>query len=339
MDFGLASFGTALGTKTTLANAAKSYTDDIERVLTYGYRHVLRSPNKIGLTDLAVEAARKALVAAEIKASGLDLVVLAVTDIAEYLYWDAAASVAYRLGASEAEAVLINQGCVGGTASLDIVAGKFATHPEYKCALVIAASRCCEAYWNRMVTQPMVFSDAAVAVVARRGHPQLRWRVTETQTEGRYADFYRLDVGGTAAPFSTQTVPQPTPHARDAWSVLEFFGYNDVLFGEFVDELDARTKETVKRACTRIGIEIQALSKVIFVSDNADNMKSMAECLGIPLPQTNIELALDYGHLGAADQFFALAEYAARGELQPGEIVALACRGRGMHWACSLLEA
>lgn len=339
MDFGLASFGTALGTRAPLVSVAGRYTDDIERVLGYGYRHVLRSPDNVGLTDLAVEAAGKALAAADLEAGDLDLVVLAVTDIAEYLYWDAAASVAHRLGASDAEAVLINQGCVGGAVSLDTVAGRFATHPHYDCALVIAASRCCETYWNRMVTQPMVFSDGAVAAVARRGHPRLRWRVTETQTEGRYANFYRLDVGGTAAPFSTRGVPDGMLRVHDAWSVLEFFDYNDTLFEKFIEELDARTSETVERACTRIGIKAQELNRVIFVGDNADNMKSMAECLGIPLSRTNIELALDHGHLGAADQFFGLAQYAERGELRDGEIVALVSRGRGMHWTCALLEA
>jgi 3-oxoacyl-[acyl-carrier-protein] synthase III len=339
MDFGLASFGTALGIQEPLARVAGSYTNDIERVLSYGYRNVLRCPNNVGLTDLAVKAASKALAAAGIVARDLDLIVLAVTDITEYLYWDGAASVAHRLSASEAEAILINRGCVGGTTSLDTVAGKFATHSKYKNALIIAASRCCETYWNRLVTQPMVFSDAAVAVVAQRGHPRLRWRATETQTQGRYADFYRLDGGGTAAPFRAHETSEDTLRVHDAWSVLEFFGYDHLLFEEFVKELDARTAATVENACAQINIKIRDLSKVILVGDNIDNIKSMAECIGIPLSRTNIEIVLDYGHMGAADQFFGLAQYTTRGDLQSGEIVALVSRGRGMHWACTLLEA
>jgi 3-oxoacyl-[acyl-carrier-protein] synthase III len=338
MDFGLASFGTALGAQTLITDIVGDYTDYPEQVLAYGYRHVLRAPVDIGLTDLALEAADKALAGAGIEADELDLVVLAVTDITEYLYWDAAASLAHRLGASGAETVLMTQGCVGGTASLDTVAGKFATHPHYDCALVIAANRCCEAYWNRMTTQPIVFSDGAVATVALRGHPRLRWRVTETQTVGRYADFYRLDSGGTAAPFGTQSAHEGKLSARDSWGVLEFFDYNDARFEKFVTELDVRTKEIVERACARIGIQVRELSKALLVCDNADNMKSMAECIGIPLSQTNIEVAMDYGHLGAADQFLSLSKYVTRGDLQHGEIVALVSRGRGMHWGCSLLE-
>lgn len=338
MDFGLASFGTALGTQTPISDVVDNYTDYPEQVLAYGYRHVLRAPDNIGLTDLALEAADKALAGAGIEADRLDLIVLAVTDITEYLYWDAAASLAHRLGASAAETVLMTQGCVGGTASLDTVAGKFATHPDYDCALVIAANRCCDAYWNRMTTQPIVFSDGAVATVALRGHPRLRWRVTETQTVGRYADFYRLDSGGTTAPFGTQNVREGALSARDSWGVLEFFDYNDILFEKFVTELDARTKAIVERACLRIGIQVHELSRALLVSDNTDNMTSMAECIGVPLSRTNIEVAMDYGHLGAADQFLSLSKYVTRGELRHGEIVALVSRGRGMHWGCSLLE-
>jgi 3-oxoacyl-[acyl-carrier-protein] synthase-3 len=339
MDFGLASFGIALGTRVPLPTVVGEYTDDVERVLAYGYRHVLRAPDDVGLTDLAVEAAGRAVAAAEIEPASLDLIVLAVTDIAEYLYWDAAASVAHQLGASRAESVLISQGCVGGTVSLDTVAGKFATHSQYSSALVVAASRCCEAYWNRVVTQPIVFSDGAVAAVARRGHRRLRWRVTETQTEGRYADFYRLDIGGAADPFSAHGIPGSALRVHDAWSVLEFFNYDHALFENFVQELDAKTIETVQRACMRIGIEMSDISKMIFVGDNADNMKSVARSLGIPLSRTNFDLVLDHGHLGAADQFFGLAHSDARGELQCGEIVAMVSRGRGMHWACTLLES
>ena len=288
--------------------------------------------------SLALEAADKALAQAGLDASDLDLIVLAVTDITEYLYWDAAASLAYRLGATAAETVLMTQGCAGGPASLDIIAGKFATHPHYDRALVIAANRCCEAYWNRMTTQPIAFSDGAVAAVARRGHPRLRWRVTETRTQGRYADFYRLDVGGAADPFG-QRPGQDAPRARDAWSVLDFFDYSDTLFEEFITELNSKTRDVLERACQRIGIQVSELSRVVLVGDNADNIKSMAECIGVPLPLTNFELAMEYGHLGAADQLFSLANSVTHGDLRNGEILALVSRGRGMHWSCSLLEA
>ncbi|HEX6871793.1 MAG TPA: 3-oxoacyl-ACP synthase, partial [Micromonosporaceae bacterium] len=124
MSFGLVSFGEALGDPAPVADVVSRYTDDVNRVLGYGYRNVRRCAPEVGLTDLAVRAGEQALAAAGVPATDVDLVVLAVTDLVEYLYWDAAAELAHRLGASAAEAVLLTQACTTGVVSFDVVAGK-----------------------------------------------------------------------------------------------------------------------------------------------------------------------------------------------------------------------
>jgi 3-oxoacyl-[acyl-carrier-protein] synthase III len=339
VNFGLVSFGTALGSALPLADVAGEYTDKIEIVLARGYRKVLRCPPEVGVTDLAVDAARQALDTAKVNASDVDLLLLVLTDMTEYLYWDAAASVADRIGADNAEALLLIQACTGGVLSMDVVAGKLATHPDYSVALVIAANRCCEAYWNRLETQPLVFSDGAVAVVARRDHPRLRWLTTEAITEGKYADFYRLDVGGAAAPFGSPGSSRSGVHARGFWEVMEYFGHDAKMLLRFSEHMDEQMELVLERACARVGTEVGALDKVILLNDNVTAMTSLAARFGIPQSRTNLDLALEYGHLGAADQLFCLGQYHARGELEPGTQLALVSRGRGMHWACSLLEA
>lgn len=338
MNFGLVAFGAALGTPAPVTSVVGEYTRHTAKILAYGYRNVLRCPAGVGVSDLAFQAAKRALVAADVPAGQLDLVVLALTDMAEYLYWDAAASVAHRLGATGAEAVLLTQACTTGVLSFDAVAGKLATHPDYRTALIIAASRCCEAYWNRMDTQPVVFSDGAAAAVLKRDHPSLRWLATEVRTEGRFADFYRLDAGGAAAPFGADGGGCESPQVRGAWEVMDFFGNDPRRFEDFTRHLDDATKLTLERACARTGTSVADLAKVILLGDNLAAMESLAEKLEIPLARTNLDIALEHGHLGAADQLFCLSQYHSRGELDQGSRVALISRGRGMHWACTLLE-
>src|SRR5207302_8249242 len=55
-----------------------------------------------------------------------------------------------RLGAHRAQAVLVNQACGAGLLALDAAAGKFALYEDCRTALVVAANRVCDAYWNRM---------------------------------------------------------------------------------------------------------------------------------------------------------------------------------------------
>jgi 3-oxoacyl-[acyl-carrier-protein] synthase III len=290
-----------------------------------------------GTSIASFTVATQALTESGTRPSDLDLIVLGLTDLPEYLYWDAAASLQHRLGADNAEALLITQACTAGIAALDVVAGKFATRPHYQNALVVAANRCCDTYWNRMDTQPMVFSDGAAAAVAQRAHPRLRWRCCEAVTNGRYADFNRMDVGGAARPFTASTAGEQ-PRARDTWDIMEFFDYDDEKFEGFVHELNSKAALVVQRACERIGVGVKDIRHAVLLHDNARSVRSLAEELGLPVPLTNLDVGLDTGHLGAADHLFSLGHAVRGGGLAPGDLVALVGMGRGMHWACALLE-
>ncbi len=329
------SFGSALGEPLAVADAAPQYTEDTERIQAYGYRAIHRAPPDVGLTDLAADAARAALAEAGTEAADLDLIVLAITDIPEYLYWDAAASLQARLGAHRAEAVLLTQGCAGGVTCFDLLAGRFATHPDYRRALIVGANRTCDAYWNRMHTNALLFSDGAGAAVARRGHRELRWRASETISDGRYADLFRMDQGGAADPFRGGPAPAP---ARDAWGLMEFFDYDTERFQELVALMSERVHEVIARACTRIGASPHDLSRVVLLNDNRATLTKLADRLGVPVERTNLDISLERGHFGAADHLLDLHHHRAAGHFTPGDLIALAGMGRGMHWACTLLE-
>ena len=334
MEFGLTSFGSALGDSAAVADLAPEYTEDVERVLDYGYRTIHRCPDGVGLTDLAADAARIALEKSGTEAGELDLLILAITDIPEYLYWDPAASLQARLGAHRAEAVLVGQGCVGGLTCFDLLAGRFATHPEYRRALVLGANRTCEAYWNRMDTHSLLFSDGAAASVAVRAHPRLRWRASEVITDGRYADLFLLEHGGTANPF--RAGDEPTT-ARDAWDLMEFFDYDPDRFEAFAELMNDRVREVVAQACKRVGAHVSDLARVVLLNDNAATLTAVAGKLGLSLDRTNIEFSLAHGHFGAADHLLTLQHHVASGDLEEGDLIALAGMGRGMHWACTIL--
>jgi 3-oxoacyl-[acyl-carrier-protein] synthase-3 len=335
VEFGMTGFGHAIGEPAAVSAVISEYTADVERVLEYGYRTVHRSPADVGLVDLAVEAGVAALHDAGASAREMDLVVLAVTDIPEYLYWDPAASLQARLGAHGAEAMLVSQGCIGGITSLDSVAGRFATHPEYRRALVVSVNRTCEDYCNRMDTNTLVFSDGAAAAVVERGHPALRWRASEIITDGRYADFYRLEQGGAAQPFRCGDKPD---RVRNAWEIMDFFGLDPDRFEAFVNLTNDRIYEVVSRTCQRIGRSVSDLARVILLNDNVQTLTTQASLLGIPLEKTNIGISQEFGHFGAADYLFNLQHHRDAGELGNGDLIALAGMGRGFHWGCAVIE-
>lgn len=337
VQFGIVSFGQSLPGPSDVAELAPSYTEDLDRVRGWGYRSFHRAPDRVGLTDLAVEAGQQALAEAGVAAEDVDLVVLAIADLAEYLYWDPAASTQARLGAHGAEAVLVNQACGGGVAAFDLVAGKFAVHPNYRTALLIGANRVCEAYWNRMEINTSIYSDGAAAAVLQRDHGTCRWLGTELITDGAYADFMRMDVGGAASPFRATEPEQP--RVRNPQDRLDDFFEGDVrAMYRFVSMIRARSREVVDAACARAGVARQDVRRVIHFNDNGRQLADLAKDLDIAVDQTNVDTALDHGHIGCADQLVTLRRLLAAGELAVGDLVALTSTSSGMHWICTLLR-
>ncbi|MEV0457302.1 3-oxoacyl-[acyl-carrier-protein] synthase III C-terminal domain-containing protein [Catellatospora methionotrophica] len=337
VPFGIVAIGQALPEPSQVAELAPAYTDELDRIRGWGYRTFHRAPDGVGLTDLAADAGRQALAEAGVAAEDVDLVVLAIADLAEYLYWDPAAATQARLGAHRAEAVLVNQACGGGVAAFDLVAGKFALHPGYRTALLIGANRVAEPYWNRMAMNTSIYSDGAAAAVLRRDHGGYRWLTTETISDGTYADFMRMDVGGAANPFQTGQPEQP--HVRNPQDRLDAFFNGDVrAMYRFVSMIRARSREVVDRACATAGLTRADIARVIHFNDNGRQLADLAKDLDLALRHTNVEAALDHGHIGCADQLVTLRRLQAAGELNPGDVVALTSTSSGMHWICTLLQ-
>lgn len=337
MTYGIAALAHTLGVTENVTDAAPRYTRDLERIRDWGYRRFHRAEDGVGLTDLAVSAGAAALAKANLTADQVDLLVLAIPDVAEYLYWDAAAACQAELGAHRAEAVLVNQACSGGVTAFDLVAGRFATHPDHRVALLVTASRVCETYKNRMESDTSVASDGAVAAVAVRDHDACRWLVTETVSDGRYAHFARLPGGGTARPFSPRH-PDPGVLANPFDQMQEYFGRDVRSMLDYARRIQSNTREVIDRACKRASVDFGDIRRVLHLNENAKALNAFARGLGIDPGRTNAELALEHGHLGTADQLFALELLLDDGSLGPGDLVALTSTGTGMHWSCTLLR-
>jgi 3-oxoacyl-[acyl-carrier-protein] synthase III len=337
MTFGVLSIGRATGVRENVQTAAPRYTADTRKISEWGYRWCYVAEDGVNLTDLAESAGRAALDRAGLASHDVDLLVFATAELPEYLYWDPAAACQDRLGARRAEAVLATQACTAGVAAFDIVAGKFATHPEYRVALLIGAHRVCEAYRNRMESDTSVSSDGAAAAVLVRDHASCRWLVTEIISDGRFADLVRLPGGGAVSPFSPQqgdvgVLPSPfdalaAACAGDTRAMIEL---SRVVW--------ANSIEVVDRACRRACVRREDIRYVLHVNESQKSLARLAGRLGLPADATNAGIAADHGHFGCADQVFALGILLDEGRVCPGDLVALTSSGNGMHWACTLLR-
>lgn len=337
VDFGIAGFGYAFGQDHDVAEAAARYVTDPERVVRWGYQTFHRAADGVSATDLAAQAARDALARLSMSASELDLVVLATSEMPDYLYWDTSAALARELKIDQIQTLLLNEGCASGVTGLGIVAGQLAVQPELRTVLFVAVNRVSEFHRNRMNVNNAVHSDGAVAVVLRRGHDRLRWLATEQFTDPDLCDFFRCDFGGAVTPqppagWSTATAPSGLER------VLAHFEKDPERLRVFRDALGDRVTEVIERACKRAGVERSELAHVIYINDSADTIAEVAGPFGLSAEHTNAELAAEHGHMGAADQLACLGKHLERGDIAAGDLVALSGISIGMRWYCTLVQ-
>ncbi|MFC9285737.1 3-oxoacyl-[acyl-carrier-protein] synthase III C-terminal domain-containing protein [Streptomyces sp. NPDC057052] len=337
MTYGITAFGTALGEPCSVEETVEAYTDDRKKVEDWGYRRYYRAPDGTGLTDLAAAAGRRALDRAGMPADRVDLVVLAMADIPEYLYWDPAVATQAKLGTHRAEALLVNQACSSGVLGFDAAAGKFATHPDYGVALLITVNRVCEAYWNRMDSSTAITSDGAAAAVLVRDADRCRWLATEVISDGRYANVAHLPGGGAARPVTPEH-PDPGRVGNPVALMNAFLGHDLRAKVRFMGETRDNSIRVLERACARAGVPVADVSHLLHMNGTAQGLAEFARDMGVPLERTNAEVALDHGHLGCADQLFSLATLLDARRIPEGAVVALSSTGNGMHWGCTLLR-
>ncbi|MEG3629938.1 3-oxoacyl-[acyl-carrier-protein] synthase III C-terminal domain-containing protein [Streptomyces poriticola] len=336
-ELGIVTTGMAFGERHGVAATAADHVPDPEAVTALGYDTYHRATPGVTATDLAAEAAREALESADLAAADLDLIVVGNSDVPDYLGWDPSAAVARALGAHGTPTVLFTQACAAWSPALDHAAGAMALSPGTDTVLVVLVNVVSEAHSNRMDFNGCVASDGAVAAVLRRGHPRLRRLASAQFTNPEYADLFRIEYGGAAAP-----LPPPGRGLHDVSpmaSVYRHFGRDPERFQAFMKEITGRLSDVVDEALARAGRERSELTRLIHLNDNQQTFRAVADAVGIPLERTNAELARSLGHMGAADQLVCLWRHIEAGELALGDLVALTgVASPGMHWFCTIVE-
>lgn len=337
VDLGIAGIGLAFGEDQDVASTAGDYVPDPERVLKWGYRTYHRAADDVQATDLAAQAAQRALDRLGLSADALDLVVVATSEMPEYSYFDTAAAVARELKIERTQTLLLNEGCSSGVTGLYYVASTMAMQPEIETALFVAVNRVSEFHRNRMNVNSSVYSDGAAAAILRRGHSSNRWLATDQFTDPEYCDFLRTDFGGAVTPLPPEgwsSTDAPSSYE----SVHEHFGRDPEKLRQFLVERNDRLLEVIDSACARAGLSRDDVAHVININDSAAGIAAIAEPLGLPPERSNAPLAPDHGHMGCADQLTSFELHTQRGDLSSGDIVALCGISTGMHWSCTLIE-
>jgi 3-oxoacyl-[acyl-carrier-protein] synthase III len=277
-------------------------------------------------SDLASEAARRAMTSAGVTAEEIDLIVVA-TVTPDMFFPSTACIVQRKIGATNAVCFDISAACSGFLYALQ-VARHFLNAGSRTTALVIGAEKLSSLVnWEDRNTC-VLFGDGAGAVVIRAvdTDTEAPGRVLSTVmgSDGNLTDLLKVPGGGSALPITPE-------NAASRPNTIHMEG-----------------RETFKHAVTRMcqaseqALEMAGLTKedidlVIPHQANARIISVIADRLGVPPEKTFINLD-KYGNTSAATIPIALDEAQRQGRLKKGDIVLLVAFGGGFTWASSVVR-
>ena len=270
-------------------------------------------------SDLAVEAARKALANAGVGIEAIDLIVVATTT-PDNTFPATAARVQAKLGMTRGFAFDVQAVCSGFVYAL-AVADNFIRLGQANTALVIGAetlSRLLD--WNDRTTC-VLFGDGAGAVVlqAAEGKGDTTDRgilSTHLHADGRYYDKLYTDGG----PGSTAT----TGHMR--MEGREVFRHAVVRLAEVVDE-----------ALAANNLPPEAIDWLVPHQADQRIIDGIAKRLKLP-PERVVMTMAEHANTSAASVPLALSVATADGRIKRGQLILLDAMGGGFTWASALVR-
>ncbi|WP_019638126.1 beta-ketoacyl-ACP synthase III [Paenibacillus fonticola] len=272
-------------------------------------------------SDLAYEAAVRALKSAGITAENLELIIVA-TVTPDMTFPSTACILQEKLGAKKAAAFDLSAACSGFVYSLAVANG-FIQTGMYSNALVIGAdtlSRITD-YTDRNTC--VLFGDGAGAVVLGEVPEGRGFLSFDLGAEGAGGELLKLEGGGSRYPASAETIQ----------SGKHFIYMNGREVFKFAVRVMGTATEEVLRKAGKDKSEID-----LFVPHQANIRIIQSAMQRLDLPEEKCVINVDkYANTSAASIPLALVEAAEEGRVQAGDTVLLVGFGGGLTWGASVL--
>jgi len=282
-----------------------------------GIRQRHRARDDQPTSDLATEAARRALADAGRTAADVDMIIVATTT--PDMTFPATASIVQRkLGAPVCIAFDVQAVCSGFVYALSIADG-FVARGQAKCALVIGAEEMTRLMdWSDRTTC-VLFGDGAGAVVVEPREGQ----GTSTdqgilgfalRSDGTKTDLLFVDGG----PSTTGTV-----------------GHLRMLGNQVFRHAVVNIAEAITAACAASGITVPEVDWFVPHQANQRIIKGVGDRLGLDENKV-ISTVAEHANTSAASIPLALDKAIRDGRIRKGDLVLLEAMGGGLTWgACA----
>src|SRR5467141_5162390 len=273
-------------------------------------------------SDMATEAALKALEQAKISAKEIDLIIVA-TATPDMLFPATACFVQKKLGAKNAACLDVSAACAGFLFALEI-AQQFITSHTYDTVLVIGAEKLTAiTNWTDRNTCVLFGDGAGAAVLQHRGgaHGVIS---THIGSDGQFTDILFMPGGGSRCPITRDNVDMNL-------ATIHMTGKE--VYKQAVTAMVNASRKVLADA----GLTADDIACVIPHQANLRIIEAIADRLKIPLDRFYVNLD-KYGNTSAAAVAIALDEANRSGRIKHGDYVLMVVFGGGLTWASTIIE-
>ncbi len=270
---------------------------------------------------ISVRAAQEAMKVAGIKASDIDLIIVA-TSSPDYLLPPVSSQIQDMLGAKCGAFTLV-AGCTGWMYGL-VTAQQFIQTGAYKTIVVIGAEEISKAIdWTDRTTC-VLFGDGAGAVVVQRSETPTGVLAFELGSDGSGYEHLIVPGCGAVNPPSYEVLDRRENYIR--MNGREVFKFATRVLGR-----------SLMRVLAEAGLSPNDIDLFIPHQANHRIVEAAARLMGVPEDRfyMNIER---YGNTSAASIPMALCEAIEEGRCKPGDLLAMVGFGAGLTWASAVVH-
>lgn len=273
-------------------------------------------------SDLAFEAAQRALKQAHLRARDIDLVIVA-TCTPDMPFPSTACIVQDRLGMKHVPAFDMNAACSGFVYGLHMANSLIKTEAHKRILLIGSEVLSKVTDWQDRATC-VLFGDGAGAVVLE-GTKEKRGIVsTHIHADGSLSDLIMLPGGGSRFPCSRESI------LRKLHAIKMKGNETFKVAVRTLAELAARTLEENRLDPSQLSLLIPHQANLRIIQATAKRLK---------LPEDKVFLNIEkYGNTSAASIPIALDEAVREGAVKEGDHILLEAFGAGLTWASALLK-
>ncbi len=273
-------------------------------------------------SDLAYEAARKALKAAKLPAQELDLILVATTT-PDMIMPNLGCMVQEKLGAKNAAAFDIYAACSGFIYGLS-VATAFIKSEAYQNILLIGAESLSRFVDWEDRTTCVLFGDGAGAVVLQRHAGKRGVLSTHLHSDGSLGNLLNIPAGGALHPATHDTV-------RKRMHFIKMKG--NETFKMAVRALESAVQEALEYN----KVKPEEIDFLVPHQANLRIIQAMAQRLNMSMEKVVLTLP-KYGNTSAASIPMALDEAVRDGRIKENHLLLFEAFGGGLTWASALVR-